>query len=64
MEAGMNRSADLPTCMSEEEEDEEKCIEQALTYLSRLEAMCEAVQAQQRSQGEDPALVMLTLRRC
>ncbi len=60
----MNRSADLPTCMSEEEEDEEKCIEQALTYLSRLEAMCEAVQAQQRSQGEDPALVMLTLRRC
>ena len=49
----MNRSAGLPICTSADEEDEDECIEQALTHLSRLEAMCEAVQAKQRSQGED-----------
>jgi len=56
----MNRSAGLPTCMSADEEDEDECLGQALTHLSRLEAMCEAVQAQQRSQGEDPSSAMLT----
>ena len=39
-------------CMPADEDDEDLSIEKALAHLSRLEAMCEAVQTQRRSQGE------------
>ena len=50
----MNRSAAAAgmRCVPADEDDEDLSIEKALAHLSRLEAMCEAVQTQRRSQGE------------